>query len=115
MRLVKPSGSVSVKSTKSMLVAVGNLSNIFHLNRPIFLRDAEVGPPTNDADGDGVKDELENISVYFASPSADRYVPRAIIVDLEPGTIDVIKGSKYGNAYNDDFLLFGANGAGSNA
>jgi len=76
--------------------------------------DADVGPPTNDADGDGIKDELENISVYFASPSIERYVPRAIIVDLEPGTIDVIKGSKYGNAYNDDFLLFGANGAGNN-
>jgi len=74
---------------------------------------AEVGPPSSDDDGDGIKDELENIDVYFTEAN-DRYVPRAVVVDLEPGTIDVIKASAYGGAFNPDYLLFGANGAGNN-
>jgi len=87
---------------------------IEHKINPAGNHDAEVGPPSRDDDNDGRADELENIDVYFSTPAQDRYVPRAVIVDLEPGTIDVIKGSTYGQTYNDDFLLFGANGAGNN-
>jgi len=74
---------------------------------------ADVGPASQDLDGDGTKDELENIDVYF-SKAGEKYVPRAIIVDLEPGTIDVIKASKYGATFMPDYLQFGANGAGNN-
>jgi len=67
-----------------------------------------------DTDGDGKPDELENISVYFESPNELKYTPRAIVVDLEPGTMDVIKGSGMGALFKPDNFIFGNNGAGNN-
>jgi len=83
--------------------------------------DKTMGPPSQDDDGDGQPDEIENINVYFTSVAkmvngneTFSYVPRAVIVDLEPGTIDVIKASTYGARYKPDYMVFGANGAGNN-
>jgi len=71
-----------------------------------------------DDDGDGIPDELENIDVYFASTVEDKvtakWVPRSVLVDLEPGTMDVIKNSTIGGFFKNDNLVFGANGAGNN-
>jgi len=71
-----------------------------------------------DADGDGLADELENIDVYFRCTTEDRTVgkmiPRAVLVDLEPGTIDVIKANNIGHLFKPDNMIFGANGAGNN-
>merc|ERR550537_82543 len=41
-------------------------------------------------------------------------VPRAVLVDLEPGTMDVIKAQPLGPAFKPDNLCFGNNGAGNN-
>ena len=41
-----------------------------------------------------------------------RHVPRAVVIDLEPGVIDVIKASKYGGAFRPDNFVHGQNGAG---
>merc|ERR1719394_1396993 len=41
-------------------------------------------------------------------------IPRAILVDLEPGTIDVIKANNIGHLFKPDNMIFGANGAGNN-
>merc|ERR1712038_2027802 len=75
----------------------------------------ETGP---DADGDGVPDVLENIDVYFRGTTEEKlnakWIPRAVLVDLEPGTMDVIKASAIGPVFKPDYLLFGANGAGNN-
>jgi len=77
----------------------------------------------DDEDGDGIPDELESIDVYFRatnsmSTAADRmnakYVPRGVIVDLEPGTMDVIKASSVGSCFKPDNFVFGNNGAGNN-
>jgi len=75
-------------------------------------------PNIVDADGDGNIDQLDKIGVYF-KPSTDepenaRYVPRAVLVDLEPGTVDVIKASKIGSLFKPDNMIFGSNGAGNN-
>jgi len=75
-----------------------------------------------DEDGDGIPDTLENVDVYFhpnqgltgKSKIKDTYTPRAVLVDLEPGTIDVIKSSDVGGLYRPDDMIFGANGAGNN-
>jgi len=71
-----------------------------------------------DADGDGIPDELENIDVYFRGTSEEkknaRWIPRAVLVDLEPGTMDVIKASAIGPVYKPDNMVFGNNGAGNN-
>ncbi|CAG0917770.1 unnamed protein product [Notodromas monacha] len=34
--------------------------------------------------------QLERISVYYNEASGGKYVPRAILVDLEPGTMDSV-------------------------
>lgn len=40
----------------------------------------------------GIKDlQLERINVYFKEAQTNRYVPRAVLVDLEPGTMDAIR------------------------
>jgi len=71
-----------------------------------------------DEDGDGLPDELEKIDVYFRATSSEplvsKWVPRAVLVDLEPGTMDVIKAQPLGPAFKPDNLCFGNNGAGNN-
>jgi len=72
----------------------------------------------SDEDGDGIPDELENIGVYFRPTAEDlmvaKQIPRAVLVDLEPGTMDVIKASTVGGIFKPDAMVFGANGAGNN-
>jgi len=72
----------------------------------------------NDEDGDGIPDEIENIGVYFRGNNNDhktaKFVPRAVLVDLEPGTMDVIKASATGQIFKPDNMVFGSNGAGNN-
>lgn len=35
--------------------------------------------------------QLERINVYYNEASGGKYVPRAILVDLEPGTMDSVR------------------------
>ena len=53
---------------------------------------------------------LDKIDVYFHEPGERRFVPRAVLVDLEPGTLDVIKESPVGKLFKPDNFLFGASG-----
>jgi tubulin beta len=57
---------------------------------------------------------LERINVYYNEISGDNYVPRAVLVDLQPGTMDSIRAGPYGNMYKPDNLVFGQRGAGNN-
>jgi len=72
----------------------------------------------NDSDGDGLPDELEKIDVYFRGTTEEKknakFIPRAVLVDLEPGTMDVIKASSIGPVFKPDNMVFGNNGAGNN-
>ncbi len=52
--------------------------------------------------------------VFFRQVGADRFVPRAVLVDLEPGTLDVIKASPMGTMFKPDNFVFGNSGAGNN-
>lgn len=72
-----------------------------------------------DRNNDGFIEELEQVDVYFRQignekRTENRFIPRAIQVDLEPGTIDALKSSPIGSLFKPDNLLFGANGAGNN-
>ncbi|KAI8614290.1 tubulin beta-1 chain [Chytriomyces sp. MP71] len=58
--------------------------------------------------------QLERINVYFSEVSGRRYVPRAILVDLEPGTMDTIRASSYGKLFRPDNFVSGQSGAGNN-
>jgi len=71
-----------------------------------------------DEDGDGEPDQLENIDVFFRGTTEEKivakWIPRGVLVDLEPGTMDVIKESPIGPVFRPDNMVFGNNGAGNN-
>ena len=53
--------------------------------------------------------------VYFNETSqGGKYVPRAVLVDLEPGTLDSVRGSLFGKIYRPDNFVYGQSGAGNN-
>ena len=58
--------------------------------------------------------QLERINVYFNEASGGRYVPRAVLMDLEPGTMDSIRSGPYGQIFRPDNFVFGQSGAGNN-
>jgi len=58
--------------------------------------------------------QLERINVYYNEATGGKYVPRAILVDLEPGTMDAVKSGPLGALFRPDNLVFGQNGAGNN-
>jgi len=43
-----------------------------------------------------------------------KYVPRAILVDLEPGTMDSVRSGPFGQIFRPDNFVFGQSGAGNN-
>jgi len=57
---------------------------------------------------------LDKVGVYFRESGEKRYVPRAILVDLEPGILEVIKAAPTGKMFKPDNFIFGASGAGNN-
>jgi len=58
--------------------------------------------------------QLKRINVYFNEGQAGRYVPRAVLTDLEPGTMDSIRAGAYGKLFRPDNFVFGQSGAGNN-
>jgi len=58
--------------------------------------------------------QLDRINVYYSEASDKRYVPRAVLVDLEPGTMDAIKSGKLGKMFRPDNFIYGQSGAGNN-
>ncbi|KAG8251553.1 Tubulin beta-4B chain [Homalodisca vitripennis] len=58
--------------------------------------------------------QLERINVYYNEASGGNYVPRAILVDLEPGTMDSVRSGPYGQIFRPDNFVFGQSGAGNN-
>jgi len=58
--------------------------------------------------------QLERINVYYNEATGGKYVPRAILVDLEPGTMDAVKSGAFGQLFRPDNLVFGQSGAGNN-
>uniref|UniRef100_A0A8B9B7P8 Tubulin beta chain n=1 Tax=Anser brachyrhynchus TaxID=132585 RepID=A0A8B9B7P8_9AVES len=58
--------------------------------------------------------QLERINVYFNEAYSHKYVPRSILVDLEPGTMDSVRSSKIGPLFRPDNFIHGNSGAGNN-
>ena len=50
---------------------------------------------------------------YFVF-TGGKYVPRAILLDLEPGTMNSIRASPFGGIFRPDNFVFGQSGAGNN-
>ncbi|KOS22706.1 Tubulin beta-1 chain [Escovopsis weberi] len=54
------------------------------------------------------------LNVYFNEASNEKYVPRAVLVDLEPGTMDAVRSGPFGELFRPDNFVFGQSGAGNN-
>ncbi|XP_021264587.1 tubulin beta-3 chain [Numida meleagris] len=58
------------------------------------------------------------VAVHSGTPcglsAAHKYVPRAILVDLEPGTMDSVRSGAFGHLFRPDNFIFGQSGAGNN-
>ena len=97
------------------------LSPIFTAPTP-FLTGAKFWETVSDEHGierDGVYKgtnelQLERINVYYNEVGSNKYVPRAILVDLEPGTMDSLRSGPLGSLFRPDNFVFGQSGAGNN-
>lgn len=58
--------------------------------------------------------QLERISVYYNEIGTNKFVPRAVLVDLEPGTLDSIRSGPFGTIFRPENFIFGQTGAGNN-
>ncbi|EAT43523.1 AAEL005052-PA [Aedes aegypti] len=58
--------------------------------------------------------QLDRIDVYYTEVNGNKYVPRAVLVDLEPGTMDSVRQSPYGALFRPDNYVYGQSGAGNN-
>ena len=58
--------------------------------------------------------QLERIQVYYNETAVKTYVPRAVCVDLEPGTMDQVRSGPFGPIFRPDNFVFGQSGAGNN-
>merc|ERR1719427_2110163 len=79
-----------------------------------------------DDDGDGIPDQLEEIDVFFHALLQDEggdyrlnttWVPRCIVVDLEPGVVSGLKDTHkafHKQIDDQDLYVTGASGAGNN-
>lgn len=54
--------------------------------------------------------QLERINVYYNEATGGRYVPRAILMDLEPGTMDAVRAGPFGQLFRPDNFVFGQTG-----
>ena len=55
--------------------------------------------------------QLERINVYFNEATGGRYVPRAVLMDLEPGTMDSVRAGPFGQLFRPDNFVFGQSGS----
>lgn len=62
----------------------------------------------------GTDQQIERISVYYNEANGSKYVPRAVLVDLEPGTMDSVRSGPFGQMFKPDNFVFGQSGAGNN-
>jgi len=60
------------------------------------------------------KSLLDQINVYFNDVRNTRYVPRCILLDLEPGVLDSIRSGPSGKLFRPDSFVFAQSGAGNN-
>ena len=58
--------------------------------------------------------QLERINVYYNEAGGGRYVPRAVLMDLEPGTMESIRAGPFGGIFRPDNFVYGQSGAGNN-
>ncbi|KAF2884857.1 hypothetical protein ILUMI_21334 [Ignelater luminosus] len=59
-------------------------------------------------------EQLERINVYYNEASGGNFVPRSVLIDLEPGTMDAVRSGPFGSLFRPDNFIYGQSGAGNN-
>jgi hypothetical protein len=57
---------------------------------------------------------LECVNVYYNEARGGRFVLRAVLMDVEPGTMDSLHSGPFGQIFRPDNFVFGQSGAGNN-
>jgi tubulin beta len=52
--------------------------------------------------------------VCYHESTNGKYVPRAMLLDLESSTLDRVRGGPYGHLFRLDNFVFGRSGTGAN-
>lgn len=60
------------------------------------------------------REQLDRINVFFRKSGDDRYFPRALLVDLEPGVIEAVKSGDWGGFYDGSNVVFAQSSAQNN-
>ncbi|KAL7204036.1 hypothetical protein ACSBR2_017157 [Camellia fascicularis] len=58
--------------------------------------------------------QLELVNVYYNEASCGRFVPRAVLLDYKPGTMDNVRSEPYDQIFRPDNFIFGQFGARNN-
>ena len=58
--------------------------------------------------------QLERINVYYNEATGGRYVPRAILMDLEPTVVDEVRTGTYRQLFHPEQLISGKEDAANN-
>mmetsp|Transcript_6033 Transcript_6033/g.9022 ORF Transcript_6033/g.9022 Transcript_6033/m.9022 type:complete len:443 (-) Transcript_6033:231-1559(-) len=58
--------------------------------------------------------QLDRINVFYHEATGGKYVPRAVLFDLEPGVIDAVRASPLGELFRPDNMINQNAGAGNN-
>ncbi|GAA5844414.1 hypothetical protein JCM9279_006293 [Rhodotorula babjevae] len=58
--------------------------------------------------------QTDRLDVFFAEAAKQKYVPRSLMIDLEPSTGDAIKAGKLGGLFRPSGFISGSSGAGNN-
>lgn len=62
----------------------------------------------------GIRNENESFSTFFQESSTGQFVPRCVMVDLEPSVIDGIRSGPYKLLFNPDMMMTGKEDAANN-
>nr|CAH8832396.1 unnamed protein product [Trichobilharzia regenti] len=58
--------------------------------------------------------QLERINVYFNEAMGGRFVPRCVLIDLDPHTMESVRGSMTGQLFRPENYIIGRAGTGNN-
>ncbi|KAK1349632.1 alpha chain of tubulin [Hamiltosporidium tvaerminnensis] len=88
-------------------VQIGNSCWELHCNEHGILPNGSIDPNSN-------QNDVGSSSSFFSETSSGNYVPRTVMVDLEPGVIDSIKNGPYKKLYHPSQLIHGKEDAANN-
>ena len=58
--------------------------------------------------------QRDKINVFYTESCEERFVPRAVLVDLEPGPLERLRATTLGQIFRPDNFVFSQSGAGNN-